>query len=85
MDVHEDVFCDFFYRWWREQTVPQPMTSSKATKITADCAAALKRILVPRWMPIDAFTGHMVTAQKVILFNLSWDEAKAKSVDEIQQ
>jgi hypothetical protein len=85
MKTLEDVFCDFFYAWWRDQTIPQKMTWERAKKITADCSDILRRKLVPGQMTQDAFNEHMGTAQKVILFSVSWDEAKKKSIDDFQK
>ena len=83
MKTTEDIFCDLFYRWWRNQTAPHRMTSEKATKIIADCRMDLEAKLVPGQMTQSAFDEHMAAAHKVVLFGVSWDDAKTKSIDEL--
>ena len=85
MESNEDVFCDHFYRWWIDQTNPQKMTWEGAKRITGNCSAMLQRKVVPDQMTQEAFNEHMETAEKVILFDVSWDEAKKKSIDEFQK
>ena len=83
MGTVESVFCDAFYRWWRDQTIPHKMTLDKARKIFADCQAALEPKLVPQRMTLEAFLEYLEAAKKVILFGVSWQEATTKSVEEL--
>jgi hypothetical protein len=85
MRTKEDAFCESFYPWWRIQTTPNRMTREMASKIVADCRHALQAKLVPVKMPQASFDEHLATAHKVILFSVSWDDAKAKSMEELQQ
>jgi adenylate kinase family enzyme len=85
MKTTEDLLCDVFYGWWRDQTAPQKMTSEKAKKIIADGRVVLEGTLVPDQMAQSTFDAHMATAHKVILFGVSWDEAKATSMDDLQK
>ena len=61
------------------------MTSEKAQKFIADCRAALEGPLVPGQMTQETFEEHLAIAKKVVLFGVSWDEAKAKSMDDLQR
>jgi hypothetical protein len=81
----EDAFCNLFYPWWRDQTTPRRMTYEKADKFIADARMVLERTLVPGQMTQDAFDAHMGTAHKVVLFAVSWDEAKVKSMADLQK
>ena len=81
----EDVFCNLFYPWWRDQTTPRQMTRAKADKFIVDARMVLEGALVPGQMAQSTFDAHMATAHKVVLFGLSWDEAKTKSMDDLQK
>jgi transcription initiation factor TFIIIB Brf1 subunit/transcription initiation factor TFIIB len=83
MKTTEDVFCDMFYPWWREQTTPRQMTSEKAEKIIADCRVVFEGKLVPDQMAQSTFDAHMAIAHKVVLFAVSWDVAKTTSMDDL--
>jgi hypothetical protein len=85
MKTTEDLFCEAFYPWWRNQTTPHRMTHETANKIMADCRRHLEGNLVPKQMPQDTFDEYMATAHKVVLYSVSWDEAKTKSTDELQK
>jgi hypothetical protein len=85
MKTTEDIFCALFYRWWRNQTIPHRMTCEKATRIIADGRPVLEVQLVPGQMTQSAFDEHMAAAHKVVLFGVSWDEAKTKSMDDLQK
>jgi hypothetical protein len=61
------------------------MTTETAMKIVDDCRQLLQWKLVPVQMAQDAFDEHLATAYKVILFSVSWDEAKTKSMEEFQK
>ena len=81
----EDIFCNLFYPWWRDQTTPRQMTRAKAEKFIADARTVLERTLVPDQMAQGTFDAHMATAHKVVLFGVSWDVAKTKSMDDLQK
>jgi hypothetical protein len=85
MATTEDFFCASFYPWWRNQTTPNRMTSETANKIIADCRQFLQGKLVPGQMAQDAFDEHLATAYKVVLFSVSWDVARTKSMEELQK
>ena len=61
------------------------MTHAKAAKLLADGRSDLEAKLVPAQMAKEVFDQHMETAQKVVIFGVSWNEAAAKSVAELQQ
>ena len=61
------------------------MTSAKAKKIIADGRMTLERTMVPGLMTQGTFDEHMAIAHKVVLFTVSWDEAKTKSMDDLQK
>ena len=85
MKTTEDIFCESFYPWWRNQTAPYRMTREKANKHIADCRQVLKAKLVPDQMAQNTFDEHMASACKVILFGVSWDEARTKSIFDLQK
>ena len=61
------------------------MTREKADKFIADARMVLEGTLVPDQMAQGTFDRHMATAHKVVLFGVSWDEAKTKSMDDLQK
>ena len=77
MKTAEDLFCEAFYPWLRNQTTPHKMSGAKAAKIIADCRRVLEQRLVPAQMAQSTFEEYLSVAHKVILHSVSWDEAKA--------
>ena len=61
------------------------MTRAKAEKFIADARTVLEGTLVPGQMTRDTFDEHMATAHKVVLFGVSWEEAKTKSMNDLQK
>jgi hypothetical protein len=85
MKTTEDIFCESFYGWWRDQTAPQKMTGEKANKLIADCRRVLEKKLVPDQMAQNTFDEYMVIAYKIVLFGVSWGQAKTKNMDDLQK